>query len=1181
MRKRKVRRGAALLMAALLLGGLFPLRTLAENGTEEMPEELLRAVADSPEETITPAETLEMLPEESTEELPEESAVLASLTAETPVPAFSLHIALSSIYESGSVLLQTAGESYAGAVVFDPTSTGCTLPDTFDSFKSLVFETAFGAEGTAELRYRSGSELKVKTLPAGKTTVPLLQVGVNFFSVVLTENAQSREYCFSVRVLPTLTALSLSSGTELLTPEPAFAPRQSSYSVSLPAETENVTVSATPKGSDYSLLYNDGESASVNVSGQDSLKVSVLAAGLRHDYSFSLKRVLRNTLRVSVSPAEAVVKLYDKTGTELTENGDGSYFADFSDGLHTYTACCYGYISQSGVVPASGGELTISLEKAQESGKSDVGADWGSFRSSDSNMGITDLPLPTEEDAESVGLLWNRKLGEGWQNAPSVQIIVDHALVVLCGTGIYKLDLRTGETLQQGEMAAAPNWGYTPPTYAEGLIFAPLTGGVIQAFDARTLESVWVYHDPLGGQSLSPITYAGGYIYSGFWTGEDTVGNYVCLSVTDENPSRGDEEKHAVWRYGVPGGYYWAGSVIVGSAVIMGTGDGQSTRGSSRLLSLNRYTGRLISSLTLTDMGDQRASVAYEAASGRVYFTTQAGFFCSAAVEASTGKLSDLRCQASSGRQATSTPVIYGGRAYYGVGSGISSSGSTGEFVVARADTLETLYTVPLRGYPQCSQLLSTAHLSEGYLYFYTTYNSKPGGITLIRIDPSADSAAGAQTYELYNAEGFEEYCIASLICGADGTIYYKNDSGSVLAVGIPTDESVTRLIEAITEPVTIEQESAVLAARSAYDKLTPAAKSRISGYEKLLSAEAAIRSIREKIAAVEEKIAAIGVVTFDDACKARIAEARAAYEALTRGERAEVENYPTLTAAERKYDSLKGTGTTRAISEKDKDAVTVTIGGVKYTVHRSAGELMQRIEKLTADSPKEDILTVRGDYEALSSELKAQVFNYPELEALCDAISVRAHRDDFTGLHAVGLGWNQKLTVLPLQSGEAFERLNGGVSTLRGDSLLGTWKVDISLLSETAAFGIVEEYTLCIPLRGVEETAKLYLHWLDGNGGVQVSECRREAGCALVTVCGSGAAALVAENAAVLPELEDEPVLETNSEGESAMNARMRRLTTRQGVFIVLAGLALLEGLFLLRCRTENIKTRRRTPRT
>ena len=341
------------------------------------------------------------------------------------------------------------------------------------------------------------------------------------------------------------------------------------------------------------------------------------------------------------------------------------------------------------------------------------------------------------------------------------------------------MDLQTGEVLQQADMTATPNFGYTPCTYADGLIFCPLSGGTVQAFDAETLESVWIFKDELGGQSLSPITYNDGCIYTGFWNGEKKDANYVCVDISDGS---------LVWSKTVTGGFYWAGSVVLGDAVIVGTDDGGSGfDGDSKLYSLNKKDGSVISELTLTGCGDQRSSIAYSEEKGRIYFTAKNGYLCSAKVDVATGEISDL-LTSKQADQCTSTPVVYGDQVYFSCGSGVVvGSGGSGNFVVANADTLEQHYVMPLQAYPQGSVLVSQAYLAEtGKLYCYSTYNGYPGGLTLIKVDPTVNTADGAELIEIFApAEVYQQYCITSPICGPDGTIYYKNDSGYVFAVGI------------------------------------------------------------------------------------------------------------------------------------------------------------------------------------------------------------------------------------------------------------------------------------------------------------------------------------------------------------------------------------------------------------
>ena len=419
--------------------------------------------------------------------------------------------------------------------------------------------------------------------------------------------------------------------------------------------------------------------------------------------------------------------------------------------------------------------MVLSLIPSAYAVGKEVDAYWHNFRNSYVNMALTDAKTPTA--AETTSLKWAVKMGTGWANNPSVQIIVDDALVVMFGKVLYKLDLQTGEVLQQAEMTTTPNFGYTPCTYADGLIFCPLSGGTIQAFDAKTLESVWIFKDEKGGQSLSPITYNDGCIYTGFWNGEAKDANYVCVNVSDGS---------LVWCKTVTGGFYWAGSVVLGDAVILGTDDGTSGyAGDSKLYSLNKKDGSVISELTLTGCGDQRSSIAYSEEKGRIYFTAKNGFLCSAKVDTVTGELSDL-LTSKQANQCTSTPVVYGNQVYFSCGSGVVvGSGGNGNFIVADADTLQQHYAVELKAYPQGSVMVSKAYLAEtGKLYCYSTYNGMPGGLTLIKVDPTKNTADGAELVEIYDAYGYEQYGITSPICGPDGTIYYKNDSGYVMAVG-------------------------------------------------------------------------------------------------------------------------------------------------------------------------------------------------------------------------------------------------------------------------------------------------------------------------------------------------------------------------------------------------------------
>ena len=89
--------------------------------------------------------------------------------------------------------------------------------------------------------------------------------------------------------------------------------------------------------------------------------------------------------------------------------------------------------------------------------------------------------------------------------------------------------------------------------------------------------------------------------------------------------------------------------------------------------------------------------------------------------------------------------------------------------------------------------------------------------------DCSSDS--DIEISEIYDAAGREEYCITSIIASSNGTMYYKNDSGHVFAVGFSAEgrtaaqqRHATAFQEKVDAlfPVTIDSADAIAAARAA-----------------------------------------------------------------------------------------------------------------------------------------------------------------------------------------------------------------------------------------------------------------------------------------------------------------------------------------------------------------------------
>ena len=125
--------------------------------------------------------------------------------------------------------------------------------------------------------------------------------------------------------------------------------------------------------------------------------------------------------------------------------------------------------------------------------------------------------------------------------------------------------------------------------------------------------------------------------------------------------------------------------------------------------------------------------------------------------------------------------------------------------------------------------------------------------------------------------------------------------------------KNVDDLIDAIGDvTLTDDCKAKIDAARKAYDALTDAQKALVSKLDILTDAEAKLAQLKKEAAdkaAVDDviaKIDAIGKVKLDKDSKAKITAARAAYDALDDELKAQVTNYNTLLAAEKRYQQLR-----------------------------------------------------------------------------------------------------------------------------------------------------------------------------------------------------------------------------------------------------------------------------------
>ena len=618
---------------------------------------------------------------------------------------------------------------------------------------------------------------------------------VNTMTVEVVDGDFTDTYTLtSVRVAPSLTALSL-DGVRFAE---SFSATKMAYTATTAAES--VTVAATPRDESYTVTVNGSSDTTVPLTvGENEIEVVVTNPGAyTNTYTITVTRVGSVEVGFTVDPAGANVTVWDSNKDRVAP-ADGKYTV-MSGAEYTYLVQKDGYVSQKSSFKFSeSSTIDITLAVATENPNLDksITAEWGNFRNGDNNLGITNAKTPyAPEDAE---ILWAVKHGTGWAAAPGSPIMVDGDIYTYSGSTIRRLNSMTGETVTEGTMVGSSSYSIVPMTYGDGMVFVGLSDGRIQAFNAKTLESLWVYTDELGGQPNCPITYKDGYIYAGFWNSEARNANFACINTVDEDHASATEVKYASWTYTRAGGFYWAGAYVTDKLAIVGTDDGAGgydTNGAA-LLVFDRFTGEKLDAHEGI-RGDIRSNVSHDPQSDRVFFTTKGGILGNAKIDWDTGKILDYKeavisdANGNTYAMSTCTPSVYNGRIYIGV-SGTSQFGANSGHAIAVYDlngdgSMTKAYAYGIIGYPQTSAMVTTAYAGEdGYVYIYLPYNYTPGGISVLK-DRPGQTAPLTTTDSGYSevftpAAPLAQYCICSTIADQYGTLYYKNDSCYMMAI--------------------------------------------------------------------------------------------------------------------------------------------------------------------------------------------------------------------------------------------------------------------------------------------------------------------------------------------------------------------------------------------------------------
>lgn len=604
--------------------------------------------------------------------------------------------------------------------------------------------------------------------------------------LVVKVTAEGRTEIYQVHIVrgTYLANFNLTDGQgEAITYSPEFKKTVYEYSVHVPSSTDQICIDMTPAETTSTYMTVNGEVAEDGkyvLELQEDNITAVLCAGdgaqsAPYEYILTVfvDKVCR--LKVNLEPEDAVFSVYDSGKVQL-QTKDGFYEL-IRGNEYTYTVSKNGYQTQNGTITLTeDGERTFTLDKTSDSQLEDLEAEWGGYWKNDNNQNIVDAMTPSAP--LEVEVLWKQQYGSNadYSNSVSDGILVDNYICCFSGSTLMYLDKNTGEMIKSVKMAASGNSSFTKPLYAAGTIFVPLSGGKLQAFNAKTLESLWIYKDTIGGNASAALRYDSGYLYAAF-----ADGNLVCLSVTDEDPDSTNEEKSAVWRKFDSKGYYRTGVYTNDNYLFAGSY-------SSNLYCLNKKTGETLQKDSLpSEAGAISTGICYE--NGRIYFATENGYLYSYGLT-ETGML-DLESKTSLklGGAIFGTPLVYNNRIYVGTASkdkyGVVQEPYYLNVVQVDEVTqgLSLAYQMETEYGAKGSGTLTTAYeKQDGYVYVYFTTDSSAGSLYLLK-DKAGLTSPGEGSGLFYQQHEVSGAGSGSVLADSNGNLYFRYESAWMFAL--------------------------------------------------------------------------------------------------------------------------------------------------------------------------------------------------------------------------------------------------------------------------------------------------------------------------------------------------------------------------------------------------------------
>lgn len=396
------------------------------------------------------------------------------------------------------------------------------------------------------------------------------------------------------------------------------------------------------------------------------------------------------------------------------------------------------------------------------------------------NTGNTSTVTSAPTSSNNAALSWKKTYGNG--NYSEILTLGDSiyfasSLLNADWTAqpavLHRLDSKGEETASLQLFSAIDST--CRPVYTDGVIVIPLSNGRLQGVSASEMKTLWVSGAIApGAQNNSTVTASGGMVFTGTANSLDSNYNAATGTFFGINAITGER----VWaNEETDTGFYWSGACKVGNVLLYGNDAGV-------LSAVDPATGKTVSTLKLSSA--IRSTAISNSAGTEAYVTTNDGTLHKIAV-ASDGSLSESNAT-SFANKSTSTATLFQGNLFVGG----CAADYTGTLSVIDAATMQVKHSVSLPFEVKSAPLVAKA--SDGKTYAYFTCN---GAETTENNIPTNGGGAWVYCLEtntatrLFDATGdTAHYCMKSITMGADGTLYWTNDSGTLFALASTASSS-------------------------------------------------------------------------------------------------------------------------------------------------------------------------------------------------------------------------------------------------------------------------------------------------------------------------------------------------------------------------------------------------------